>query len=86
MMQMWNQHQQIQHPSGMHHQQMQMPQSLVMTSGDQARRRKLPTLAKSHPPPEGFYCYYPEIFDKPHATIFQVIKVPRQPAKAVVQP
>mmetsp|Transcript_3325 Transcript_3325/g.3890 ORF Transcript_3325/g.3890 Transcript_3325/m.3890 type:complete len:84 (-) Transcript_3325:205-456(-) len=33
-------------------------------------------------PPEGFYCYYPELFDKPNCQIFTITKVqkPTQPS------
>ena len=27
-------------------------------------------------PPEGFYCYYPELFDKPNTQIFNITKYP----------
>ena len=57
---------------------MQMQQSQAPALNGDQRRRKLPTTTKSHPPPEGFYCYYPEIFDKPSAVIFNVIKPDRK--------
>jgi len=34
---------------------------------------------KSHTaPPEGFYCYYPELFDKPNVQIFRITRVARR--------
>lgn len=28
-------------------------------------------------PPEGYYCYYPELFDKPNRQIFTITRVSR---------
>ena len=90
-MRLWPaQHQQLQHQpgQGQHAQQLQLQQPSLQggASSEQARRRKLPTTAKAHPPPEGFYCYYPELFDKPNATIFQVVTLPHRRLRAAAKP
>ena len=81
MMQMWTPPLQ---PGPLQGSQMQALQAQGLNA-DQARRcgRKLASSAKSHPPPDGFYCYYPEIFEKPYTTIFQVVKVQRPSLKTV---
>jgi hypothetical protein len=36
-------------------------------------------LGKGHSaPPDGFYCYYPEVFEKPNVQIFNITKVTRK--------
>lgn len=32
-------------------------------------------------PPDGFYCYYPEIFEKQNVQIFHVMRVARKPSQ-----